>query len=83
MPDKAVFLDRDNTLIDDPGYINNPDQVKLLEGVPEALNGSCGRRSPGNGPGRSFSAAGRPGSGFHPPRHAESLRHHDTGSRLS
>ena len=37
MPDKAVFLDRDNTLIDDPGYINNPDQVKLLEGVPEAL----------------------------------------------
>lgn len=37
MPNKAVFLDRDNTLIDDPGYINSPDQVKLLEGVPEAL----------------------------------------------
>ena len=37
MTDKAVFLDRDNTLIEDPGYINNPDQVKLLPGVPEAL----------------------------------------------
>ncbi|MHC5076371.1 MAG: D-glycero-alpha-D-manno-heptose-1,7-bisphosphate 7-phosphatase [Planctomycetota bacterium] len=38
MSDKAIFLDRDNTLIDDPGYINDPDQVKLLEGVPEALS---------------------------------------------
>jgi D-glycero-D-manno-heptose 1,7-bisphosphate phosphatase len=38
MANKAIFLDRDNTLIEDPGYINNPDQVKLLEGVPEALN---------------------------------------------
>jgi len=37
MPDKAIFLDRDGTLIEDPGYINHPDQVKLLEGVPEAL----------------------------------------------
>jgi len=37
MPDKAIFLDRDDTLIEDPGYINNPDQVKLLEGVPEML----------------------------------------------
>ena len=37
MPNKAIFLDRDNTLIDDPGYINSPEQVKLLEGVPEAL----------------------------------------------
>jgi len=34
---KAVFLDRDDTLIEDPGYINTPEQVKLLEGVPEAL----------------------------------------------
>ncbi len=34
---KAIFLDRDNTLIDDPGYINDPGQVALLEGVPEAL----------------------------------------------
>jgi D-glycero-D-manno-heptose 1,7-bisphosphate phosphatase len=37
MPDKAIFLDRDDTLIEDPGYINDPDQVKLLDGVPEAL----------------------------------------------
>ncbi len=37
MAEKAVFLDRDNTLIADPGYINHPDQVVLLEGVSEAL----------------------------------------------
>jgi D-glycero-D-manno-heptose 1,7-bisphosphate phosphatase len=37
MSDKAVFLDRDDTLIEDPGYINDPAQVKLLDGVPEAL----------------------------------------------
>ena len=39
MPNKAIFLDRDDTLIDDPGYISHPNQVQLLEGVPEALNG--------------------------------------------
>ncbi len=37
MSNKAIFLDRDGTLIEDPGYINHPDQVKLLEGVAEAL----------------------------------------------
>jgi len=37
MSSKAIFLDRDDTLIEDPGYINNPKQVKLLDGVPEAL----------------------------------------------
>ncbi|RKY23532.1 MAG: hypothetical protein DRP62_05725 [Planctomycetota bacterium] len=37
MSNKAIFLDRDNTLIEDPGYINNPDQVKLLDGAAEAL----------------------------------------------
>jgi len=37
MSNKAIFLDRDDTLIEDPGYINNPDQVKLLPGVPRAL----------------------------------------------
>ena len=37
MSNKAIFLDRDNTLIEDPGYISNPDQVKLLDGVAEAL----------------------------------------------
>ena len=30
MSNKAIFLDRDDTLIEDPGYINGPDQVKLL-----------------------------------------------------
>jgi len=37
MADKAIFLDRDDTLIEDVGYINHPDQVKLLDGVCEAL----------------------------------------------
>jgi len=37
MSNKAIFLDRDQTLIEDPGYINHPDQVKLLDGVAEAL----------------------------------------------
>ena len=37
MSDKAIFLDRDETLIEDPGYISSPEQVKLLDGVAEAL----------------------------------------------
>ena len=37
MPCKAVFLDRDNTLIHDPGYINHPSQVELLEYSAQAL----------------------------------------------
>jgi D,D-heptose 1,7-bisphosphate phosphatase len=37
MPNKAIFLDRDDTLIEDPGYINNPDQVRLLDGVAQGL----------------------------------------------
>lgn len=37
MSSQAVFLDRDNTLIEDPGYINHPDQVNLLDGVAEAI----------------------------------------------
>jgi D-glycero-D-manno-heptose 1,7-bisphosphate phosphatase len=37
MSEKAIFLDRDDTLIEDPGYISDPEQVKLLDGVPEAL----------------------------------------------
>jgi len=37
MSNKAIFMDRDGTLIKDPGYINNPDQVKLLSGTSEAL----------------------------------------------
>lgn len=35
---KAVFLDRDNTIIEDPGYINHPSQVKLLPGAAGALS---------------------------------------------
>jgi D,D-heptose 1,7-bisphosphate phosphatase len=34
---KAVFMDRDNTLIEDPGYINHPSQVKLLPGTAASL----------------------------------------------
>lgn len=37
MSNKAIFLDRDDTLIEDPGYINNPEQVKLLDGIADAL----------------------------------------------
>lgn len=37
MSEKAIFFDRDDTLIEDPGYINSPGQVKLLSGVPRAL----------------------------------------------
>jgi D-glycero-D-manno-heptose 1,7-bisphosphate phosphatase len=33
----AVFLDRDGTLIEDRGHLDDPSQVNLLEGVPEAL----------------------------------------------
>jgi histidinol-phosphate phosphatase family protein len=33
----AVFLDRDGTLIEDPGYLATPAGVHLLPGVPEAL----------------------------------------------
>lgn len=37
MSNKAVFFDRDGTLIPDPGYINHPDQVSLQDGAAEAL----------------------------------------------
>jgi len=37
MADRAIFFDRDDTLIKDPGYINNPDQVVLVDGAGEAL----------------------------------------------
>lgn len=37
MANKAVFLDRDNTVTEDPGYLSSPDQVKLRPGVELAL----------------------------------------------
>ncbi len=36
-PRPAVFLDRDGTLVDDPGFLKNPDDVRLLPGAGEAL----------------------------------------------
>jgi D-glycero-D-manno-heptose 1,7-bisphosphate phosphatase len=38
MGNAAIFLDRDDTIIEDPGYINDPEQVKLLPGVTDALS---------------------------------------------
>lgn len=37
MAQKAIFLDRDDTLVNDPGYIQRPEQVLLLPGAAEAL----------------------------------------------
>ena len=37
MANAAVFFDRDGTLIEDPGYLNHPDQVKLLDGAAEVV----------------------------------------------
>ena len=37
MPPRAVFLDRDNTLIDNDGDLGDPDQVRLLAHVAPAL----------------------------------------------
>ena len=37
MAKPAVFWDRDNTLIKDPGYISRPEQVKLIPGAGKAL----------------------------------------------
>ncbi|MBC7692365.1 MAG: HAD family hydrolase [Methylotenera sp.] len=34
---KAVFLDRDGTINEDPGYLNQASQMKLLPGVAETL----------------------------------------------
>jgi histidinol-phosphate phosphatase family protein len=36
-PAAAVFLDQDGTLIDHPGYIADPDQVRLFPGVSDAI----------------------------------------------
>jgi D-glycero-D-manno-heptose 1,7-bisphosphate phosphatase len=36
-PRRAVFLDRDGTIVEDPGYLHEPDKVRLLAGAAEAL----------------------------------------------
>lgn len=33
----AVFLDRDGTIVADPGYLEDPNQVRLLPGAAEAI----------------------------------------------
>jgi D-glycero-D-manno-heptose 1,7-bisphosphate phosphatase len=38
MEQAAVFLDRDNTVVEDPGYLADPNQVKLLPGAAEAIH---------------------------------------------
>ena len=35
----AVFLDRDGVLIEDVDLLTGPDEVRVLDGVPEALGG--------------------------------------------
>jgi histidinol-phosphate phosphatase family protein len=37
MSHRAVFLDRDGTLVDDPGYLRDPSRVALLPGAAEAV----------------------------------------------
>jgi histidinol-phosphate phosphatase family protein len=37
MADRAVFLDRDGTVIEDPGYLSDPSGVRLLPGAADAL----------------------------------------------
>ncbi len=42
MAKSAVFWDRDGTIIDDPGYLSEPSQVRLLDGAAEALRRLAG-----------------------------------------
>jgi len=37
MASRAVFLDRDGTLNHDPGYLSDPNELRLISGVPDAL----------------------------------------------
>ncbi len=37
MSERCVFLDRDNTIMEDPGYLTDPSAVKLLPGADLAL----------------------------------------------
>src|SRR5881628_1316132 len=35
---RAVFLDRDGTIVEDPGFLHQPDKVRLLAGAGEAIH---------------------------------------------
>lgn len=37
MANRAVFLDRDGTIVEDPGFLHEPGKVKLLPGAGEAI----------------------------------------------
>lgn len=37
MSKPAVFLDRDGTIVDDPGFLHQPEKVKLLAGAAQAI----------------------------------------------
>lgn len=37
MMERAVFLDRDGTIIEDPDFVTNPSQVRLLPGAADAI----------------------------------------------
>ncbi len=41
-PRGALFLDRDGTIIEDAGYLHDPEQVRLLPGAAEALRRAAG-----------------------------------------
>ncbi|HUX92221.1 MAG TPA: HAD family hydrolase [Ignavibacteriaceae bacterium] len=38
MPNAAIFFDRDGTLNEDPGYLGDPNKVKLFPGTGESLS---------------------------------------------
>lgn len=39
MTREAVFLDRDGTIVEDPGFLHEPGKVKLLPGAADAIRG--------------------------------------------
>jgi D-glycero-D-manno-heptose 1,7-bisphosphate phosphatase len=45
----AAFLDRDGTLMEDSGFIGDPNRIRILEGVPEALVAGGGGGVAGGG----------------------------------
>ena len=37
-PRRAVFLDRDGTIVEDPGFLHDPGKVRLIPGAAEAIH---------------------------------------------